>query len=517
MPDSRRHSAPRKIVTASAQRLTDFPGTPRNLFQYSSWQEEAWDFWRNLGELNNGIAWLANSLSRVRLYAAEAMPGGDEPAPLEEGPASDLMAAFAGGTTGQSMIMGGFGYQLGVPGEGWLVCEREDESIPLELATWRFMPTSAVRNQNGKTQIRVGENMWRPIAGDAFATKIFREDPQFPWKAWSPVQAALPILRRIDLVDRRIVAVMVSRLAMNGLLLIPQEGEIEVPERFKDAANPFFAMMLEAAATNIKAPGSASAAIPLLVKYAAELIDKWRVITWPDLLPPELLEEREKEVMRLARTLQMPVEALTGMGDINHWSAWALSEEGIKLWICPPAEVISHGVTVGYLYPLLDQLGEKLLGPNGGKILVWYDVSELAARPDKSKQALDLYDRLELNGTALRRESGLDESDKPENEDLADQIMKFLARQPQTASAALAALTGKTLQTPASGTPVNGPDGGAGLPAEQESGAQQQTMPATLGESPPAPDGNASLQAGVRIGRPSPRPRTSPRVFNGVR
>ena len=295
MPDrSQTLPRPQKIVTAAAQRLSDYPVVPRNVFQYDSWQDEGWQYWRNLGELNNGILWLANSLSQVRLTVAEIMPGGDEPAVLEEGVAVDLMAAFAGGTPGQTMIMTAFGYQLGIPGEGWLVVERDDESVPLEQATWRFMPTSAVRTRFGRTQLRVGENLWRPLADEGFATKIFREDPQYPWKAFSAVQAALPILRRIDLVDRRIVAVMVSRLAMNGLLIIPQEGTFKVPERFKNAASPFYEMLLEAAAMNIKMPGSASAAIPLLIEYAAEYIEKWKLLTWSDVLPQELLVERER-------------------------------------------------------------------------------------------------------------------------------------------------------------------------------------------------------------------------------
>src|SRR5437899_12846452 len=89
---------PPKIVTAAVDRIVDYPPpAPRNLFQYDSWQEESWDYWRNLGELNNGITWLAHHLSQVRLLAAEVMPGGDEPAVLEKGAAVDLMPAFGGG------------------------------------------------------------------------------------------------------------------------------------------------------------------------------------------------------------------------------------------------------------------------------------------------------------------------------------------------------------------------------------------------------------------------------------
>lgn len=913
---------PSAITTAATMRVEDLTTVPRNLFQYDSWQDEAWAMWRALGEANQAIGWISQSLSRVRLNAAELVPGGDEPEILVTGAAADLMRAFCGGPAGQSMFMEAWGVYGGVPGEAWMVVEREDESVPLELASWRLMPTTAVRNSRGPVEVRVAENLWRPVV-EGFAAKIFKEDPQFPWKAWSPMQAALPIMRRIDLIDRRIVALMVSRLAMNGLLLIPQEGKWTIPKRFKDAANPFMEMMLESAAQNIKTPGAASAAIPILISYAAEYIEKWRLLTWPDVLPAELLTEREQEIRRLATTANVPMGVITGE-DSNHWcttpdtqimtrsgwrsydqivpgdqvltlnhetglsewqpllavntwqvedeemvriegrrhssittaahrwpilvgkagrsrtdpykrewitskelqtqaeldgpdkqrqdylvlgaacvdlpqeakysdalvevvawyytegtkgirpgrntpkviiaqshrvnpekcariersltalfgprserlsrggrfatpesvernakarqlktqglsideiagilqvsdvqvrnylkreprlrdnvprwvsqkgtkshpdmttfrlnsaaaeivvehapacvvsldfinnltfsqlklfidvsvqadghyaggttpmlsqkdpamcdafelagilvglspnrrpqegiglsasgpilhtqevvtlaagwgaqtfaprgrsftterytgtiwcpttpngtwlarhngktfftgnSEWLKEESAVKRYISPPVEILADGVTKGYLHPLLKQMGEPLVGPNGGKIVVWYDVSELVTPPDKSQHVKDAYDRLEANGAALRRELGLDEADRPEGDELSDQILKKLATLPATATQALQELTGVVLQAPASGTPpILGPDGGgAGLPADAEqSGAQLRTAPRT---QPDTARREQIATAGVRVGAPSPRPR----VYNGVR
>lgn len=500
---------PSTITTAATMRVEDLTTVPRNLFQYDSWQDEAWAMWRALGEANQAIGWISQSLSRVRLNAAELVPGGDEPEILVTGAAADLMRAFCGGPAGQSMFMEAWGVYGGVPGEAWMVVEREDESVPLELASWRLMPTSAVRNSRGPVEVRVGENLWRPVV-EGFAAKIFKEDPQFPWKAWSPMQAALPIMRRIDLIDRRIVALMVSRLAMNGLLLIPQEGKWTIPKRFKDAANPFMEMMLESAAQNIKTPGAASAAIPILISYAAEYIEKWRLLTWPDVLPAELLTEREQEIKRLAITLNVPLSVITGLSE-NHWNEFIREAAAVKRYLSPPVEILADGVTKGYLHPLLKQMGEELVGPNGGKIVCWYDVSELVTPPDKSQSVKDAYDRLEANGAALRRELGLDEADRPEGDELSDQILKKLATLPATASQALQELTGVVLQAPASGTSILGPDGGAGLPAfGEQTGAQLRTAPKT---QPDAARREQIATAGVRVGAPSPRPR----VYNGVR
>lgn len=482
---------PSPITTAAATVLGDLPTVTRELFQYTKWQDEAWEFWRNMGELNQGITWLANSLSRVRLLAAELVPGGDEPEPLQEGTAADLMEAFAGGRAGQSGLLAMLGTQLGVPGEGWLVAERDGQKVPLQLAEWKIFPTSALQapSQGKPAMMRVGENLWRPLSDEGLTTKIFKEDPQFPWRPYSVVQAALPVLRRIDLIDRRIVAIMVSRLVMNGILLVPQEGQFTVPKQYKDAADPFMNMMIDKGSNGIARPGTASAALPLMIKFAAEYIEKWRHLKWDDLLPPELIAERDSEIKRLAVTLALPAEWLTGMGDVKFWNAFHLTEEAVNLYVVPYAEIIAGGIAKGYLYPLLKQLGEEEpAGPNGGKIIVWYDTSELTAPPDKSQAAKDAYDRGEFKAAGLRRELGLDESDAPEQTDLEDFALKRMLSMPATASAALALLKGETPAPAASRGPA-----GSGLPVPADTTGGEQL--------PPAPPTTASGR------RPSPRPR----------
>lgn len=512
----------RRITTAAADYLPAMPTIPRDLFKYASWQEEAWDYFRFNGELNNGITWLAHALSRVRLIIAEQAKGGNEPTPVTKGPAVELLDQFAGGSAGQAQIMGGFGFQLGVPGEGYLVVERADQSVPLAQANWRVMPTTALRYKEARKKggipevtVRVGESLWRPLAEEGMATRVLREDPQYPWRATSAVQAALPILRRIDLVDRRIVAVMVSRLASNGLLLYPKEGQFEVPEQYREAANPFVAEFLDAASTNIRNPSSASAAIPLLIGYAAEYIEKWRLIKWDDLLPPELLDEREREIKRLATTLHLPTEWLTGMSDMNHWNGALVSREAVKIYLSPYTELICEGVTEGYLYPLMEQLGEEPVGPDGGKLIVWYDVAELTTPPDKSQNAKDLYDRLEIGGDALRRYSGMEEADAPDKKELADMGLKLMLRQPATIAQALAQLTGEP--APGSGALTsNGPEGAGqpALPADDTASLEAESAVEPTTEEPALPDlVTASFGPPLVPRRPSPRPR----VYNGVR
>jgi hypothetical protein len=113
---------------------------------------------------------------------------------------------------------------------------------------------------------------------------------------------------------------------------------------------------------------------------------------------------------------------------MNHWGAAQVEESGIKLHIAPDAETICHALTRGYLVPMLRASGEELVGPNGGRIVMWYDPSEIVQRPDKSAAADEAYDRMEINGIAYRREKGFSESDAPTDDQLDEMAEKLRLR-----------------------------------------------------------------------------------------
>lgn len=483
------------------------------VFAYESWQTEAWGYLDTLGEFQYGVGWLANALSRVRLTAAELVPGGDEPEPLNDGPAAQLVEAFGGGIAGHAAIMKSLTTQVSVPGEGWVVAQREDPRIPLVQADWSVKSTEEIRPGRGKAggyEVRVDDNRWVSLGPESLPCRVWDPHPRWSWKANSAAKSAIPIMRTIELLNRRIIATLVSRLAMNGLLLIPQEHTINTPAPYQEADDPFVAMLLDIAGKNIREPGSATASIPIPIKFAGDGIDKWKHLTFGDGVDEQLIEEREKELGRLATTLNIPAEVLKGIGATNHWTAWQLEESGIKLHISPVAELIVGGLTTGYLQPMLKAAGADLVGPNGGKLVVWYDTSELTARPDKSDKAQAAYDRGEVSGVALRRESGLDEGDKPTKEELREQLLIALV---QAGNAeAYTALTGESL-TPSQpapagpNSPVPGRDAGPGgggtpmpSPPSISPGTGARTPPPTRDAAPPppGPDNPAAGMAALR-------------------
>ncbi|MFI2300158.1 hypothetical protein ACH5AL_15145 [Actinacidiphila glaucinigra] len=96
-------------------------------------------------------------------------------------------------------------------------------------------------------------------------------------------------------------------------------------------------------------------------------------------------------------------------------SAWALTEEAIRLGIEPKLATIAYALTQQWLRPLLQAEGVE----DWHRWMVWYDSSPLRVRANKSETALQVYDRGVISDEALRRETGFDDADAPDEAEQA--------------------------------------------------------------------------------------------------
>jgi hypothetical protein len=469
---------PPQAVTAAA---APPQGTQAQFLRHTEkWQDEVWRFHDTLGEYNYGVWWLSNMLSRVRLRAAKLQPDVDEPEIAIEGPAAELLMRFGGGVSGQSQIMKRLTVQLCVPGEGYLVGEEINGA-----ENWQVRSVDEIRSQSGgyyvmdENSVNAGQD-WRPLKSNSLVHRVWRPHDRYYHLADSPSRAAREIMRELELVNRKIVADYLSRLASAGLVKFPDELSFPVREEFADEPNPLVAEWIEIASEAIKNPGTASAVIPIPVTGPAEALKELGFVDFSVQSDEKIIEKRDSAIKRLATKLDMPAEILLGMGDVNHWGAWQLEEGALKTHIAPLAELICDSLTRGYLQPRL-----KASGEDPSEWVVWYDMSELALRPDRSANAKDAYDRLEISGMALRRELGFDEDDKPNDEELIEQALKVIIHTlPSGAASALAQLTGQKV---APIVPVSPQD-----PGTAEATAEGNTPPpAQPGPKSPPPAAKA--------------------------
>ena len=437
-----------------------------------AWQNEAWNFYRTQGTLKYGINWRAQAMSRVRLRAAIVKPGGEEPELLDDGPAVELMSQFFNGTPGQAQFMQHSSVQLEVPGECYVVVTDDDEigercwwvksSSELQVTSGRVKRGPLGRSETVDLwQILVDAGVWKTLPPETLVFKIWNPDQQFSYMPDSPVNGVLRTLRIIDIMERRIMAQSISRLASNGIFFYPQEATFAPKPGYdpQSGMDPFTHEWLEVAGKTIENPGSALAAIPMPLKVPKDLIQYFVHQKFDSPYDERTMEILAYEYDRLATGLNLPKEMVTGMGDTSHWNAWALDESAVKIHISPGAEMLCEGVTRGYLHPALRNVGLTPDTP-AGRLVAWYDPSELIQPPDLSTAADQAYDRDEISGDAYRELKGMDASMKPSKTELREQLLLKMAKDPTNGPAAIEELTGAPVAGASTGPGGESPDQG---------------------------------------------------------
>ena len=233
--------------------------------------------------------------------------------------------------------------------------------------SWRVLSNKELKQEGSKWIIDRGDGQEeryedgshpeRPA--EALVIRIWRPHPAKWVEATSPVRAALPILRELEGLTKHVAATIDSRLAGAGLLVIPKEATFDTPLE-ADQANvddstldPFMQELIAAMITPIRDRASASAVVPPVLRIPGELVDKVQHIKfWSD-FSEKVLELIDAKIHRLALSMDMPPEELTGKGDMNHWGGWLATEDGIKLHIEPLCNLICDAITQKYHWPVL--------------------------------------------------------------------------------------------------------------------------------------------------------------------
>lgn len=438
---------------------TIIPDDPRAniLFRYERWQDEVWDYLDTVGEFGYAHWWLAQAISRVRLVAAVRVKGESEPRIMQEGPAADLMAEISTPENNEAL-----GLHLPLVGKCYLVGRREpligmqwsiksgDEIRPMQggrtlgRITSLFSGGTGRSVQLGQWQMQVMPGMWEPIEG--FVAEIRHPHPRFGWLSVSQSKSAIPILREISLYDKHIIATLVSRIAMNGILLFPDDMTFPVNPQFKDAADPFIAEWIEIVSRNIKNPGSASAAVPYPLRVNGAWLDKIKHLTFFTPQDEHIIESRRSAIERLATTVNISKERVTGLGEVNHWGAWEIKDDEVSQHVIPPVELACSALTKTYLRPMLAAMGQDLRTEDGDEIIAWYDAGELTQKPDLSENAEKAFINGTISPKAYMRTLGFEESDMPTNTELIQIILLRQALSPGADPVYLEELTGRAVE-----------------------------------------------------------------------
>lgn len=439
--------APNSLV-ASAARLR--PGStylvPRHS-QSNAWHLEAWEHYRNIGEFRYSCDWVGSMLSKALIYATvETVDGVTK---VEDGSILDYMSALFGNADGRAEMFRLIGIHMSVTGECYVVGYPDPDPYGDGTDKWEIAAsTKCIRPMVDDEPWKINDVTLTDVDPlDVTAIRIWRPDPLEPQLSISPTRAVLSTLRQLHKLGQYISAQLDSRLAGAGILLMPDtmtlppapapDGEPQV--KSANNAEELMHILMEAMTASLTNQDSAAAKVPIVVTASAESIAAVKHMTFWSELDQHASELRKEAIGRLALGMDVPPEVLQGASDSNHWSAWQADESAIKAHAQPLLKIITSALGSGYLRPLIsvdtDYDGDRLSAYS-----IAADTSEMRLRPNRSKEALELYNLGELSGAALLRETGFEVGDAMSKEELAVWLTRKVASGSTTPELVQAAL-----------------------------------------------------------------------------
>lgn len=402
----------RDLVGAAARFTRPIRGSKADTVD-QSWQTIAWDYYSTTPEVRFVANWVGNAMSGARLFAGRrANKGAIEAAP-EDHPAARLVEGIAGGPDGQSQMLRAFGPHLVVPGEGWIVIR------PTETGEdWRVLSVLELTKKSGNLEAEIDGQIVKipgfepdqtPPEDAPIAIRVWDPHPRKHLEADSPVRASLGLLEELQLLNAAVKAIARSRLTGRGVLLVPKGTRFPTKPGAGDSDDDLIELFMQVAETAYKEPESAAATVPIVLEVPPDTISDIKRLTFESEFDTLAVQLREEAIRRFATGMDIPAEILLGLGDANHWSAWTLQAEAIRLGVEPRLATFTHALTTQWLQPALELDGVD----DAQEWLVWSDTSQLRVQANRSQTALEVYDRGAISAEALRRETGFDEEDAP--------------------------------------------------------------------------------------------------------
>lgn len=328
-----------------------------------SWQREVWELRRITPELRFSGDRVARALSRLKFYIGEIEePGGEPQRPAPDSEVGEISRQLFEECSQQIRR---FGQHNVYSGESLIHITQDPDTGEL---SWEPYSTTECTGSGTKWEINDGSGDTKKIDyARELLIRAWNKDPERGYLAESPVQAVLPVARELKALTQRVAAEIDSRLAGNGLLVVPSEIEVLKGQAAKGTnVDDFVQALLEMMLTPIQDQASASAVVPLVAKVPADMIDKIQHIKFSSALDPAAKEMRDEAIRRIALGMDSDPSVLMGMGAEgsapNHWCVDDLTQVytqrgWLSRWEVVPGDVamtLNHETGRSEWKPIID-------------------------------------------------------------------------------------------------------------------------------------------------------------------
>jgi hypothetical protein len=418
----------RRAALAGATAIVDFGGNSSWKtwkFGNKDWQAEAWRLYDIVGELHKLSGRVGDSLAQARLYVTEVDDTGEETGEVSDERIKRLAAVPLGTGSQRDDNLRLAGIDLAVGGECWIVGEGAARNPEAAEGSW-FVVTGAAFSRLGddlqvkRPQIRGGSKLTLKDGTDILI-RCWRPHPNDTDQADSFTRSAIVPLREIELLTKREFAELDSRLTGAGIMFLPEGVDFPRQEDDPEGLAGFMAYLQRAAAASMTNQGDARSMVPIMATLPDHLIehlDKLQPINFWSELSAEITPMKDKAISRVASMAEIPQEVLTGIADSNHWTAWLISDEGIR-WIRGYLGLVADALTRGFLRRALESMGVA----NPERYAFAFDTSTLAAKPNRLDEAIQLHERFLIRDDEVVKAGAFDPEQMPNVQERAAQIL----------------------------------------------------------------------------------------------
>ena len=417
---------PRAVISTAAGYTIGEPPTGRIIRPRvdEQWPSECWAYYDAVGELHYVAGQYARAVSRGRLYVARYDEDG-EPKEVTKGEGGRVNRELLGGEAERSDLLYLSAVQQFMSGqslitvsdaEGWDCFS--DQDFSLERATLRYANRSKTGNRARPLyKVDVGTGTEAPLADGTLTIHMWDRHPGRSATAESTVRPALPYLRELARLDQYVQSILLSRIALSGILQLPPGTEVIVPPEIKQAigdtggtGDGLMHVLASIGVQNISNPGTAAAVLPVLLQMAHP-DQKLEHLTLDQPLAGVVNEFRELNLRRLSMSLDLAPEAMSGFSNVKYSNAEWILAESVQTHIVRRLNAFASALTRFYVVPLLDK-----------SYTVQVDISDLESDEDRTTSAIELYDRGEIDGDSLRRKAKMKDTKPPTAEELLRQL-----------------------------------------------------------------------------------------------
>lgn len=414
------YNAPR-AMTAGVEQL-DLSKKDDRRRRSQPWQDAAWQYADQIGEIKYAFGLTANITSRARFYAGLIDNNDEAPVDVEsflksvesldsDQHASHLLEAakiadeairdlFRGGQARLTRILA---MNLQVVGEAYLFDNHGKWDVAsINEIIWGTPP----RLHRSKYGERQGQAQGVPMKQDAYTARVYREHAQYAADADSNMIGVLDSCEQVVHFDKMMRIITRSRMSAPVWLIPP--GTVALNGKPID----------EGLRELVQGPQDDEASLYTIAPLLLQLPEGGTKIEQVELgrkVDDAMLGLQENYLQRILDGLDIPKDMVSGLDGVRYSNALAVNDNYYKGHIEPLIVLISDILTYAYLRPMLHKadVDPEILD----RFVVWYNPAAIVTRPDRSSSADTGFEKGIIGETAWRRSHGYSEHDAPSPEE----------------------------------------------------------------------------------------------------